>query len=391
LLFLSLFFPIALSYVCNSFFKWTNCAENESPDAVLKKILKEDGWRGQVDALQQVTSLFKDHLHRKKRSKPLALHFSGPTAVGKTSLAKALARALFQQSDGDKYICGLLLLKMEIYLKHTPSDRMKETFKTVVAEPILEQLNSCPRSVILLDEIQHAHIELLEELKNALDDNAYLTCYPPLCPLSRPQLSTREAIFIMTSDLEPEAAKRLTSDLPKADAIEIIRALSKARWGEGTFGVKMIELIPVVPFLPLTGYDFHKILARKIGELGESIRERLETEVSRLALPYKVRWLGEVLSKKGTETLILVRVDRSLGFRVVDNFLRQHAMPLLDDVVADVIDLAYSTPFTISGGLFGRSTHVILHNVQVEYENKEFTMYLIPGESSDNRKSHHDL
>jgi ATP-dependent Clp protease ATP-binding subunit ClpA len=281
---------------------------------------------------------------------------------------------------------------------------MKETFETNIRDPIVEQLKYCPRSVIVLDDIQHAHVGLIEELKSALDTTALINCPQHLCPPSQPNLSTKSAIFILASDLEPDHAKRLlTGDLTKKEAIKVIQELADNRWGGRSQGSKMMKLLTVVPFLPLTGYDLHNILLRKIKDFEEKIRTQLQLEVSTKHLPYNVQWLGRVWPVKGTEERILELMDPTLGARVVDSYLRQHAYFFIDPIVEELLELS-RTPADIKDaalpfakidflhalGKFTKPTHLVLHDVQVRLEDKELTMELVQSVDSNDQDGNHN-
>ncbi len=103
-----------------------------------------------------------------KRKRPASFIFAGPTGVGKTELAKALAQELFGNED------ALIRLDMSEYMeKHTVS-------KLIGAPPgyigfdqggqLTEKIRRKPYSVILLDEIEKAHPDVFNMLLQIMED-----------------------------------------------------------------------------------------------------------------------------------------------------------------------------------------------------------------------------
>ena len=103
-----------------------------------------------------------------KARRPVSFIFAGPTGVGKTELAKTLARVLFDNED------AMIRIDMSEYMeKHTVS-------KLIGAPPgyvgyddagqLTEKVRRKPYSIILLDEIEKAHADVFNILLQVLDD-----------------------------------------------------------------------------------------------------------------------------------------------------------------------------------------------------------------------------
>ncbi|HMQ50167.1 MAG TPA: ATP-dependent Clp protease ATP-binding subunit [Saprospiraceae bacterium] len=125
---------------------------------------------GQDEAILKITkAIQRNRVGLKDPSKPIgSFIFLGPTGVGKTELAKALARYLFDSDD------ALIRIDMSEYME-------KFTISRLIGAPpgyvgyeeggqLTEKVRRKPYSVILLDEIEKAHPDVYNILLQVLDD-----------------------------------------------------------------------------------------------------------------------------------------------------------------------------------------------------------------------------
>ncbi len=131
-----------------------------------------------------------------EENKPLgSFIFLGPTGVGKTETAKALAEFLFNDEN------ALIRLDMSEYMeRHTVSKMIGSPPGYVgydEAGQFTEKIRRRPYSVILLDEIEKAHPEVFNILLQILDDGR-------LTDAKGRQISFKNSIIIMTSNLGSE-------------------------------------------------------------------------------------------------------------------------------------------------------------------------------------------
>src|SRR5438874_3307260 len=125
---------------------------------------------GQMEAIQKVVkAIQRNRVGLKDPKKPIGTFiFLGPTGVGKTELARALARYMFDSED------ALIRIDMSEYME-------KFTVSRLIGAPpgyvgyeeggqLTEKVRRKPYSVILLDEIEKAHPDIYNILLQVLDD-----------------------------------------------------------------------------------------------------------------------------------------------------------------------------------------------------------------------------
>ncbi len=125
---------------------------------------------GQDEAISKVTkAIQRNRVGLKDPSKPIGTFiFLGPTGVGKTELAKALARYLFDSDD------SLIRIDMSEYMEKFSISRLIGAPPGYVGYEeggqLTEKVRRKPYSVILLDEIEKAHPDVYNILLQVLDD-----------------------------------------------------------------------------------------------------------------------------------------------------------------------------------------------------------------------------
>lgn len=155
--------------------KWTHIPVSKLMEAEVQKLLTmEDRLRGRVVGQDAALSIVADAIRRSRAglqdpNRPLASFlFLGPTGVGKTELARALAEFLFDNEQ------ALVRIDMSEYMeKHSVS-------RLIGAPPgyvgydeggqLTETIRRQPYSVVLLDEIEKAAPEVFNVLLQLLDD-----------------------------------------------------------------------------------------------------------------------------------------------------------------------------------------------------------------------------
>jgi len=227
---------------------------------------------GQDEAVAKVAkAIQRNRAGLKDPNKPIgSFIFLGQTGVGKTQLAKVLAKELFDSED------ALIRIDMSEYMEKFAISRLVGAPPGYVGYEeggqLTEKVRRKPYSVILLDEVEKAHPDVFNMLLQVLDDG-YLTD-----SLGR-KIDFRNAIIIMTSNIGARqlkdfgqgvgfgtSAKKLQADSHQKGVIE--NALKKA------FAPEFLNRIDdVIVFNPLEREDIHQIIDIELAKLFARIKD----------------------------------------------------------------------------------------------------------------------
>jgi ATP-dependent Clp protease ATP-binding subunit ClpB len=201
--------------------------------------------------------------------------FLGPTGVGKTELAKALADFLF---DDER---AMVRIDMSEYSeKHSVARLVGAPPGYVGYEEggqLTEAVRRRPYSVVLLDEVEKAHPEVFDILLQVLDDGR-------LTDGQGRTVDFRNTILVLTSNLGSQfLVDPLTTEAEKKEQVlEVVRASFKPEF--------LNRLDDLVVFSALTKPELEHIARLQIGSLARRLAERrLTLEVT----PEALAWLAE--------------------------------------------------------------------------------------------------
>ena len=230
------------------------------PDRIMGKVI------GQDEAVKKVVkAIQRNRAGLKDPNKPIgSFIFLGQTGVGKTQLAKVLARELF---DSDN---ALVRIDMSEYMEKFAVSRLIGAPPGYVGYEeggqLTEKIRRKPYAVVLLDEIEKAHPDVFNMMLQVLDDG-YLTD-----SLGR-KIDFRNTIIIMTSNIGSRKLKDFgqgvgfgtSAKMNQADAHAksvIENALKK------TFAPEFLNRIDdVMVFNALEREDIHKIIDIELDKL----------------------------------------------------------------------------------------------------------------------------
>jgi len=277
-------------------------------DAEALRTLEDDLKRvvfGQDEAIHALASAIKlARAGLRQAEKPIGCYlFSGPTGVGKTEVAKQLA-----------HIMGVELLRFDMseYMeRHTVS-------RLIGAPPgyvgfdqgglLTDGIDQHPHSVLLLDEIEKAHLDLFNILLQVMD-------HGKLTDHNGKKIDFRNVVLIMTTNAGASDAAR-----------ESIGFGRGKREGEDEEAIKRLftpefrnRLDAVIGFAPLSRSTIDRVVEKFVLELETQLIDR---DVTFDLTPEATRWLGE----KG--------YDDAFGARPLARGIQDHIKkPLADEIL----------------------------------------------------------
>ena len=303
----------------------TKIAEEESEtllhleDELHKRVI------GQDDAVTAVAkAVRRARAGLKDPKRPIgSFLFLGPTGVGKTELARALASSLF----GDE--SAMIRLDMSEYMeKHTVSRLVGAPPGYVGYEEggqLTDAVRRKPYSVILLDEVEKAHADFFNILLQVLDDGR-------LTDSQGRTVDFRNTVIIMTSNLgakalhknstelgflAPKKAESHSNDSKRIDFKEAKKSVLDAV--KSHFRPEFLNRIDeMIVFHPLTEEDLTKIVTILMSDVIKRLGERdLHLEITPEAM--------KLLVKEGS--------DFTMGARPLKRAIQR----LIEDPVSDLI------------------------------------------------------
>ena len=265
---------------------------------------------GQDDAVKAVSeAVVRARAGIKDPSRPIgSFIFLGPTGVGKTELAKALAEILF---DDER---NMIRIDMSEYMeKHTVS-------RLIGAPPgyvgydeggqLTEAVRRHPYSVILLDEIEKAHADVFNVLLQVLDDGR-------LTDGQGRNVDFKNTLIIMTSNLGSAEIMKKQGQISREEVQSMLMQFFRPEF--------LNRVDDIVVFKALEKEQIHDIVKMILKELDERLEKQLD-----LTLTYSdeaVAYLAEAgfdpaFGARPLKRLIVHTVENLLGKKIVSGEIK---------------------------------------------------------------------
>ncbi|GGL67124.1 chaperone protein ClpB [Deinococcus aerolatus] len=252
--------------------RWTGIPVSKLLEGEREKLLHlEDQLHHRVIGQDRAITSVADTIRRARAglndpNRPLgSFMFLGPTGVGKTELAKALAEYLFDSSD------AMVRLDMSEYMeKHTVARLIGAPPGYVGYEEggqLTEAVRRRPYSVLLLDEIEKAHPDVFNVLLQVLDDGR-------LTDGQGRTVDFRNTLIILTSNVGSPLILEMQASGESADEIR------EAVLGElqAQFRPEFLNRVDdIIVFDALTAADLHRIVDIQLNGLRKRLAERRVT------------------------------------------------------------------------------------------------------------------
>ena len=240
---------------------------------------------GQSEAIEKLTrAIQRTRAGLKDPSRPIgSFIFLGPTGVGKTEMAKVLAKYLFDKEE------ALIRIDMSEYMEKFSVSRLVGAPPGYVGYEeggiLTEKVRRKPYSVILLDEIEKAHPDVFNILLQVLDDGVLTDS------LGR-KVAFRNTIMIMTSNIGARDIRNMGKGIgfSSSDA-DFDYAKMKSTIQEAlkkVFNPEFLNRIDdVLTFKPLAKEDIHQIIELIASDLFKRVSEiGYQIEVTKGALDF---------------------------------------------------------------------------------------------------------
>ena len=219
---------------------------------------------GQDEAVEAVArAIRRNRVGISPKKRPVSFIFVGPTGVGKTELVKRLASDLFDSVD------SLIRLDMSEYMeKHTVSKLIGSPPGYVgydEAGQLTEKIRRRPYSVVLFDEIEKAHPDVLNVLLQVLDDGRITDAQGRV-------VNFENTIIVMTSNAGSDGRVgglgfgRTENDMVKEKTMKALREFLRPEF--------LNRVDEIITFNQLSQENFFGIADIMLGELRDSLSSR---------------------------------------------------------------------------------------------------------------------
>jgi len=307
--------------------RWTGIPVSRLVEGETEKLLKLDELLhqrvvGQDEAVQAVAdAVLRARSGIKDPNRPIgSFLFLGPTGVGKTELARALAATLFDDE------ANLIRIDMSEYMeKHTVARLIGAPPGYIGYEEggqLTEAVRRRPFSVILFDEIEKAHHDVFNVLLQVLDDGR-------LTDSQGRTVDFKNTVLIMTSNI---GSPQILEAQQRRASYDEVSSLVMAELRQHFRPEFLNRVDETVVFHPLETDQLTKIVGIQL----ERLRTRLtERRISLTVTPAALRYLGErgydpVYGARPLKRLIQQEIETPMARQLVKGELRDGETAIVD-------------------------------------------------------------
>ena len=256
-------------HLANVIEMWTGIPASKIEENELSKLSRlEDALNSQIIGQTDATKLVADAVKRSRVKtsslrRPASFIFVGPTGVGKTALVKALSEQLFDTPE------TFIRLDMSEFMEKHSVSRLIGAPPGYVgydeAGQLTEKVRRKPYSVILIDEIEKAHPDVLNILLQILDEGRVTDAHGR-------NVNFENTIIVMTSNAGSERNENLlgfgktVADASKEKALKALREFLRPEF--------IARVDEIVVFSPLSIESLQVIAKIMLNELTDSLKER---------------------------------------------------------------------------------------------------------------------
>ena len=301
---------------------WTGIPASRIQESELKKLADLENKLnskviGQNEAVEAVAAAIRrSKVQISPRRRPASFIFVGPTGVGKTELVKVLSHELFDTPD------ALIRLDMSEFMEKHSVSRIIGSPPGYVgydeAGQMTEKVRRKPYSVILFDEIEKAHPDVMNILLQILDEGKITDAHGRV-------VNFENTIIVMTSNAGNE---RKESALGFAkNAVDVTRDKTMKALSEFLRPEFLSRVDEIIIFHELTKADFQAIARLMIDEYVDSLKER------NITLKYD-------------DTVLIWLADHAIGGKSGARDLRNLIRKKIEDQIAALLVTHYDQQIT---------------------------------------------
>ncbi|MGN0633063.1 MAG: ATP-dependent Clp protease ATP-binding subunit [Oscillospiraceae bacterium] len=272
------------------------------PETLSKRVI------GQENAIKAVcAAVRRSRAHLSKRIRPASFIFVGPTGVGKTELVKALGETLFDETE------PIIRVDMSEFMeKHSVSKLIGSPPGYVGfddAGQLTEKVRRRPYSVVLFDEIEKAHPDVMNILLQILDEGQIHDSQGRL-------VSFKNTVIIMTSNAGSTdkdsgvGFNKTDSEISKEKALKALKEFLRPEF--------IGRIDEIVVFDPLSKESYEKIAALMLDEMKEPLGER-------------------AITCSYTDAALKAIAEKSFGHKLGGRDIRKVIRENIEDKIADIL------------------------------------------------------